>query len=317
MPREPPAPPSYAIRERGSLTFQSGRRSAPAQGSSAHEGLAALDFLTNLAIDLSQGPVELPCFPNVVIKIRDALNNPRTSPEEVVKLVGTEPRFAARLLQLANSAAYNASGRRTVELRTAIARLGQQFVQGAAMSFAVRHMKDEPTLRTIAKPLDELWQESIAVASLCKLVARRTTIKPDEAFLAGLFHGIGRLYIMAHSVGKSQAVNNELLNSDLIAGWHPSIGKAVLENWDMGEEMAQAIESQFDYQRKVLAEADLTDILIASIALAHQLKNADADASWLLGINSFKTLGMSSDDCATTMRHAELHLGALQEALGL
>ena len=110
--------------------------------SSMDERSAALEFLAGLAADLSRGPVDLPCFPNVVIKIRDALNDPNTTIEETVRLVGTEPRLTASLMQTANSAALNHSGKRITELKLAITRLGQQLVQGATMAFAVRQMKD-------------------------------------------------------------------------------------------------------------------------------------------------------------------------------
>ena len=39
--------------------------------------------------------------------------------------VDTEPRLAARVLQTANSAAFNSTGNGVAELRTAIRRLGQ------------------------------------------------------------------------------------------------------------------------------------------------------------------------------------------------
>lgn len=139
------------------LTFRSGSRSVPASASSDSEGLIALDFLTSLAADLSRGPVELPCFPKVVLKIRDALNDPNTSIDETVKLVGTEPLLAGRLIRTANSTAFNPSGKKLTDLRLVITRLGQQAVQGAAMSFAVQQMKDEPKLRDIAPQLRDLW----------------------------------------------------------------------------------------------------------------------------------------------------------------
>ena len=121
-----------------SLTFRSGKQSIAEHGEAAGRGPAALQFLVHLAGELSRGPVDLPCFPNIVIKIREALNDPRTTLEETVKLVGAEPRLAGRLIQTANSAAFNQSGVKVTELRTAITRLGQQLVQSAAMSFAVQ-----------------------------------------------------------------------------------------------------------------------------------------------------------------------------------
>jgi HD-like signal output (HDOD) protein len=284
--------------------------------STTDERAAALEFLSGLAADLSRGPVDLPCFPNVVIKIRDALNNPNTTMEETVRLVGSEPRLTASLMQTANSAALNHSGKRITELKLAITRLGQQLVQGAAMAFAVRQMKDEPKLRSISKPLRELWQESIAVASISQVVSRRTKVRSDEAFLTGLLHGIGRLYIMAHAVDQPGEVSASLAGSDLIAGWHPSIGKAVLENWGMEDAIAEAVSEQFDYDRAPRRDADLTDILIVSVVLADTLGQPAPRQISMEEVSSFSRIGMSLDDCNATLTHAEYQLGSLQEALG-
>ena len=304
------------VGDSGALTFKTGRRSEPAAGTTGAQGLTALEFLTNLATELSRGPVDLPCFPNVVIKVRDALNDPKTSIEETVRLVGAEPRLAARILQTANSATFNPSGKRVTELRTAITRLGQQLVQSAAMSFAVKCMKDEPRLRTIAKPLSELWQDSITVACISQVLARRTKVKADEAFLTGLLHGIGRLYIMAHAVDKSTATDKDFLSDDLIAGWHPSIGKAVLENWRIGEDVAEAVNDQNDYGRRVRKGcADLTDILIVSTILAGTLKGRGVIS--IESVNSFQTIGLTADDCKTTLTNAAHQLGSLKDALGV
>jgi HD-like signal output (HDOD) protein len=305
--------------DNAALTYSVVKRSVLDHGSTAGNGPAALNFLTNLAMELSRGPVDLPCFPNVVIRIRDALNNPRTSVEETVKLVGAEPRLAARLIQTANSVAFNPTGARVTELRTAITRLGQQLVQGAAMAFAVQCMKDEPSLRSIAKPLQELWKKSIAVASICQVVARHTKIKPDEAFLVGLLHGIGRLYIMAKAVGKPPAVIHDLECEETIVSWHASIGKAVLENWRVGEAMAESVGKQCDYSYTLHREPDLTDVLIVSIALADALEHAPQAAPPVIdmeSIKSFGNIGLTLEDCLTTLRHTEYQLGSLHDALG-
>src|SRR6202022_3823782 len=146
---------------------------------------AALAFLQNLATEVSEGSIDLPCFPDVVVRISTALADPNTTTEHTVTIVGAEPRLAARLLQTANSAAFNHSGKPLTDLRTAITRLGHQLVQSAAMAFAMQHMKDEESLRSIAKPLSDLWKESISVALICQVLAKRTKVSADEAFLTG------------------------------------------------------------------------------------------------------------------------------------
>jgi HD-like signal output (HDOD) protein len=270
----------------------------------------------NLAADLARGPVDLPCFPNVVIRIRDALRDPKTSAEETLKLVGAEPRLAARLIQTANSVAFNPAGTPVTELRTAITRLGHKLVEGAAMSFAVQQMKDEPTLRFISKELTALWNKSLGVASISQVVARRTKVRPEEAFLTGLLHGIGHLYIIAHAAGEPSALRLDLECAETIASWHPSIGKAVLENWRVGEAMAMSVGDQLDYTRKSHREPDLTDILIVSIVLAEALGQTPGEAVEMGEVSSFQHIGFTQEDCMTTLKHAEYQLGSLHDALG-
>src|SRR5271167_3263705 len=193
------------------------------------ERAAALEFLQNLAVEVSQGTVDLPCFPGVVVRISQALADPNTSSDRLVTIVGAEPRLPARVLQTANSAAFRNSGKPLTDLRSAVTRLGQQMVQGTAMSYAMQHMKDEASLRSIAQPLAELWNSSIAAAWTSKFVATRTKVPAEEAFLTGLLHGIGRLYIMVRAAGLAAVPGSEMVWMDLIGGWHASIGKAVLQ----------------------------------------------------------------------------------------
>lgn len=299
-----------------SLTYRSGQRSVLEHGSQAGEGPPALQYLMKLAADLARGSVDLPCFPNVVIRIRNALRDPKTSAEETLRLVGAEPRLAARLIQTANSVAFNPAGTPVTELRTAITRLGHRLVEGAAMAFAVQQMKDEPTLRSISKELTALWNKSLGVASISQVVARRTKVRPEEAFLTGLLHGIGHLYVMARAAGEPSALRLDLERAETIASWHPSIGKAILENWRVGEAMAESVGDQLDYKRKTHREPDLTDILIISIVLAEALEQTPAKAIEMGEIGSFQCIGFTQEDCAATLKHAQYQLGSLHDALG-
>jgi len=291
---------------------------APSGSSTDQARAAALQFLAQLATELSSGTVDLPCFPDIVLRIRNVLADPNTTPERAVTIVGAEPRLAARLLQTANSAAFNVSGKPLTDLRTAITRLGHQLVQSAAMAFAVQHMKNEHSLRSIAKPLSDLWKESIAVASICQVVARRTKVSPDEAFLTGLLHGIGRMYIMVRAVGKSDGFGDHESFMELVSGWHASIGKAVLENWSFAPEMSEAVGMQWEHERerKRNHEADLSDILIASILLGDALRAPSPRVVDVEGIGSFAAIGLSAQECVTILTHAEYQLGSLQESLG-
>jgi HD-like signal output (HDOD) protein len=283
---------------------------------STDERASALAFLGNLATELSKGTVNLPCFPDVVMRIRKALAEPEVGLTEIVKIVGTEPRLAARLLQVANSAAFNSSGKHLTDLRAAITRLGHRPVQSAAMSFAVKQLRLAPALRTISKPLNVLWEQSISVAAICQVVARRTRVSPEEAFLTGLLHGIGRLYILVRSVGKSDELYQDPSFLDMIASWHPAIGKAVLQNWGFDDHMCEALGDQDDHDRSGKNESDLTDILVVAVALARVLREPGPRSVETDRINSFARLRLTAQTCAEILRHAEHQLGSLHAALG-
>jgi HD-like signal output (HDOD) protein len=283
---------------------------------SADERASALAFLGNLASEVSKGTVNLPCFPDVVMRIRKALAAPDVGLTEIVKIVGTEPRLAARLLQAANSAAFNPAGKHLTDLRAAITRLGHRPVQSAAMSFAVNQLRLAPALRAISKPLNVLWEQSISVAAICQVVARRTRVSPEEAFLTGLLHGIGRLYIMVRSVGKSDALYRDPTFIDMIASWHPAIGKAVLENWGFDDYMCEAVGDQDDHDRSGKNEADLTDIIVVAVALARVLREPGPRSVDTDEIKSFARLHLTPQNCAEILKHAEHQLGSLHAALG-
>src|SRR6266851_3709925 len=300
----------------GPPTYRSGTQSVPASGaaSTPEERAAALAFLQKLASEVSEGSIDLPCFPEVVIRISTALADPKTTSDHVVTIVGAEPRLAARILQTANSAAFNTSGKPLTDLRSAITRLGHQMVHGTAMSYAMQQMKNEASLRSIAQSMTLLWNRSIAVASICRIVARRTKVNADAAFLTGLLHGIGNLYIMARAATQATGLGSSWL--DLLAGWQASIGKAVLESWGFAEEMCDAVGEQADHERRWKHKAALSDVLIASLVLADALKSSEPrTATATQGINAFLTVGVKAEDGPAILTEAEKQIRLVHEAL--
>lgn len=298
-------------------TYRSGAESLPASDAAAtlEERASALAFLQTLASEVSKGTVDLPCFPDVVVRISHALADPNTTSDRVVTIVGAEPRLAARILQTANSAAFNSSGKPLTDLRSAITRLGQQMVQSTAMSYAMQQMKNESALRSIAQPLADLWNRSISVASVCRLVAARTKVAPDAAFLTGLLHGIGKLYIMARAVTAAKDLGNADSWMELIGGWQASIGKAVLQSWGFDDELCEAVGDQHEVDRRWKHEARLVDVLIASLVLADSLQMPEPRTFATEGINSFLSIGVTPADCTAILDAANEQIRQIHEAL--
>ena len=154
------------------------------------------------------------------------------------------------------------------------------------------------------------------MASISQAVAGRTKLSPEEAFLTGLLHGIGRLYIMARSVRHAAQFGSDPRLLEVVADWHASIGKAVLENWGFAEKMCDAVGDQDDHERRWKHDGELSDILIVSVALAGAMKNPSAPHPAAGRISAFQHIGLREQDCAAILADAKRHLGSLHDALG-
>jgi hypothetical protein len=61
----------------------------------------------------------------------------------------------------------------------------------------------------------------------------------------------------------------------IVEEWHASIGKAILENWEFPESMAQAVGEQEEISRHEPTQADLSDVLAVAILMS---RNTASDA---------------------------------------
>jgi HD-like signal output (HDOD) protein len=272
----------------------------------------ALEFLSNLADTLAAGTVDLPAFPQVVLKVQEAFKDPDYTPQKVARVISTERMLADRLLQMANSTAFNATGRVIIDLGVAINRLGAQKVYSVALGHAVAHIRHTESLRSIAPRLDELWSECVMVAHFSEAVAKRSSLPFPGAFAAGLLHGIGRFYILVQSASRGEP--EVLLNAALIDAWHPVIAKAVLKNWQMDEAVCEAVGAQAEVDIARVGPPTLTDVLIASIRLATRMRNS-YDTATLNSGGAFVRLDLTIEACKSLIAQASEETRALQRAL--
>jgi HD-like signal output (HDOD) protein len=276
------------------------------------ESNVAFDFVRTLATELSRGNVDLPSFPEIAVRVRRVLSDPKSSVDQVVRVVGSEPALAARLLRVSNSASFNRSGRAVTDLRTAIARIGYNMVRSASMSFSMAQMRKSNKLAGLEHHLNDLWQSSTSVAAVAYVLARNCTkVNPDEAMLTGMMHGIGKLYVLTRAVDHPELFANDAALNEIIDEWHASIGKAILENWNFPEAMAQAVGEQANTDRTDEGPADLNDVIAIAILMAsHGTDTA------LHELGAAKRLGLDSEKTQGVMRESAAEVNALSLALG-
>ena len=272
-----------------------------------------LDFLTHITETLAAGIIKLPAFPQVVIKVQEAYKNPNYTPQMIVRLVSAEPMLARRLLDMANSVAFNATGRVIIDLGLALTRLGAQKVYGVVLAHAIQDIRRTESLRSIAGRMDELWSDSVAVAHFAQAVAKRTSLPTPDAFAAGLLHLMGRFYILVQCAEQPSG-HRVVLSDDLVDAWHPVIARAVLKNWRMSEEICEAVGAQAEVNVVRTGNATLTDVLVTGIRLSKRMRN-HYDAASLSAGGVLARLNLSIEECHSLIDEAAADVRALERAL--
>jgi HD-like signal output (HDOD) protein len=287
------------------------------QSSSGNSNKAAFEFVQVLAQELSGGKVELPSFPDIAIKVRKVLANDDVNLDMVVRVVGSEPTLAARLLQVANSAAVNRTGSPVTDLRKAVQRMGLNMVRSAAIAFAMAQMKKADELKGLEVPMAALWQRCTAVAAMCHVLARRLTkLNPDSALLAGLLHGVGELYILTRAQKHPALFSDRPAYEQIVRDWHVSVAKALLENWEMSEDVVKAISEFEDLERAHSGPADLSDVLtLAHLMVSYQDYPESIELN-MQGVSASKRMPMEGTSYTNIILESRDEIKELQEALG-
>jgi HD-like signal output (HDOD) protein len=135
--------------------------------------------------------------------------------------------------------------------------------------------------------------------------------------LTGMMHGIGKLYVLTRATSHVELFADTATLESIISDWHASIGKAILENWDFSEAMADAVGEQHDHSREDVEKPDLRDVLAIAIVMAGfdatdleglTVALGDLSDAHRMGLDQEKTRSVI-EDCAEEVK-------ALTNALG-
>ena len=263
---------------------------------------------------LEAGVVELPAFPQVVIQVQEVLRNPNYSIQMIARPISADPTLAARLLNMANSSAFNATGRVIIDLGVALTRLGAQKVYSVVLAHAIQDIRRVESLRSIARTVDELWSESVAVAHFCDAVVKRLKLAIPDAFVAGLLHRVGHFYILVQLARQEPSRAPVFLSKNLVDAWHPAIGKSVLKNWRVNDAVCDAVGRQADVLGAPSGSATLADVLVVGIRLANRMVNSSDTSSMSAG-GVLARLNLSVEECRKLIGEAEAEVRALARAL--
>jgi HD-like signal output (HDOD) protein len=267
---------------------------------------------------LTLDKLELPSLPEVALKIRRALADDGVSIAEIGRLIGTDPALAARILKTANSALFYRGTKPITSLHDAVARLGHKMVRNVALSFAAQQVFIGYGSQQLRSYVSGIWQHSVHVAALAHMLARiRTQSNPDDAFLAGLLHEIGKLYILMRAKDNAEMLSAEAAFQAVLAAWHPRIGRAVLETWEVSSELAVAVGEHATCPLEAAEPPSLTEIIAVANYLAEHSAAACTDEEFHSKAPSFGSLTMDKPTFDWLLRAGDVDIRLLMMTFGV
>lgn len=256
----------------------------------------------------------LPTLPTVATRLLALTANDQTHARRVIELVNSDPALTSKVLALCRRAD---TGLRAdvMTIERAVLMLGFSAIRSAALSVKVVEAFTQLSAAGEAADLHRFdrvgfWRHSLAVAILSELIAAAhpgvKDLNPDEAFVCGLLHDVGKL-ALDHVLPKSFARVIELtdLNQGNIAEFerrvvgldHHTVGKRLAEQWQLPHRLQDCIwlhGSAYDTlprleHRRMIGLVGLADLLARRHHIGysgnHQFKQSAAELAVALELD--------------------------------
>jgi len=252
---------------------------------------------------------ELPALPATATAALAVARDPDAGMEELCGIIRVDVGLSARILRVANSAAY-ARRAPAKTLKEAVLTVGLRKTCDLLVAASARKLFET------GHRAEHLWNHALAAGIAAEELARLTRgVEPAAAFLPGLFHDVGRIAFMladplAYDVIVGLVHEGAGTPNDLERGWygfdHAEAGAILAEDWGLAADQCDGIRW---HHRPEEAEVGLrlAGILQAADALAYAsgcgLHPGNAPVADLVG------LGIAAEDaeaCRERVRAAFL-----------
>jgi len=195
------------------------------------------------------GVDKLPSPPRLYTMLTKLADDPRTSLDEVSRAISTDTAFAAKVMQIANSAAFGEA--ETTSLPRAIHYLGLELLRAIALSTSIYAPPSGPPLPF---SLERMQDVALRAAGLARRYVRNPALA-DLAFVTALLHDVGRIVLALGRPSDYAAMTKDCLASGEFV-WlaerryfgadHARVGACLLQMWGLPQIIVDAVAAHHE-----------------------------------------------------------------------
>jgi len=192
---------------------------------------------------------KLPSLPHVLIKLLNACQQDSACFDTLAEIITKDAALSAKVLAVANSPVYGKSHELT-SLKQILLFLGLDTIKSIAITASVQQFFSRYS-KEKSRFLKSFWEHTLYTAIVAKSLAKLTSYSnPEEAYLAGLLHDIGKLIFENYSKHEysvlvyTDASSKELLKREYekYKITHDDIGARLLEIWGITDVISEAVK---------------------------------------------------------------------------
>ena len=270
-------------------------------------------FVSLLALELENGDISLPSLPDVVMKIRRLLQDENSDFEQISRAVSLDPALVSRLFVFANSAFYNRANINIETVDGAIGRLGVEVVRNTAMSLAMKQLYAAEKHSHAAKFLRAVWARGMKLSCMSYAIARHgSTLSDETAFLCGLLHEVGKLYIIAKAEEFPGLLGHRKSFELVLEKWNSQISKSIIESWGFSEAVAQSADPDTYLDQDADTVVCFVDVMYVAKRLIEHVQEESLDFA---GDSSCVKLSIDENSFANVMDGYRDKLQTMQQTL--
>jgi len=257
-------------------------------------------FVSLLALELDNGDIFLPSLPDVVMKIRGLLEKDNCDFGVISQAISVDPVLVSRLFVFANSAFYNRANVKIDTLDAAIGRLGFEVVRNTSMSLAMKQLHKSDGHDRSASQVRAIWARGMKLSSMAHAVAsRNAALNQETAYLCGLMHEVGKLYILTKSADFPSLLGDPRSLSRVMEEWNPQVSKSIIESWGFPEDVAESADPGAYVDNDAQSDPSYADVMfIAKLLIDDKTGNL---AAVLEENSSCRKMGVDKDTAASVM----------------
>lgn len=232
---------------------------------------------------LIRSNLSIPTLPEVVLRIRQVMDDPDAGTAEIGAMVAEDAPLAAKVLRIANSAYYGLSGEcvSTEHASTVLGlRILKNIVTQAAVIQCFDHLEDSEDFK-----IKDLWEHASFTGHLSARLAERARtigiLTPSELYVCGLLHDVGKVvlldglgsqYLALFARARNEGTPLYKLEKEELGFAHTDVGAVVAKRWDLPDQVARAIQHHHGPRRMVAADPIVSIVAHANL-LAHRIQS--------------------------------------------